>query len=385
MQNGLLLKNCYLYSNPDYKTDILINNGKIAKFGKIEKFNGTIVEGNGLTALPGLIEVHIQGAGGADVLDNSEESLLTISNTLAKLGTTGFLATTVVKPTINNNHLKLTKKLFNKPLNGATILGVHLEGPFINVNRKGGIDSGSIYDSSLKKLLEILEATGDSLKMMTIAPELPGNIEIIEELVNRGIIASFAHSEANYEQTKTGFNSGISHVTHIFNAMNSMHHRQPGPIAAIIENGKIPCQIISDGHHLHPGIIKFLYNTIGIDNCICITDGVQAMGLPEGEYIYNGKKYISKAGAGRYYDGTLIGSTFSLLKIMQKFLEFTGCSLYEAVQTVSLNPAKLLKIDNRKGSLEIGKDADIILIDKDFNNYYTVIEGREVFNNICKK
>ncbi len=382
MQNEILITNCYLCNNMSQSTDILVKNGKISQIGKISNYNGRRIDGNGLTALPGLIEVHIQGAGGADVLDNSEEGLLTMSNTLAKLGTTGFLATTVVKPSLKNNHLKITRNLFNKPLNGATILGAHLEGPFINVNKKGGIDAGSIYDSSINGLLEILEVTDGSLKMMTIAPELSGNIELIGELAKRGIIASFAHSEASYEETKKGFDAGISHVTHIFNAMNPLHHRLPGPITAIIENGNIPCQIISDGHHLHPGIIKFLYNTIGINNCICITDGVQAMGLPEGEYVYNGKKYLSKDGAARYYDGTLIGSTFSLLKIMGKFLEFTGCTFEEAVQTVTLNPAKLLKVDNLKGSLETGKDADIILIDNEFNNYYTLIEGREVYNNL---
>ena len=212
-------------------------------------------------------------------------------------------------------------------------MGFHLEGPFINEKKKGGLDPASIYPASPEKLEEILEVTGDTLKMMTIAPELEGNLQIISELRKNNIIAAFAHSDANYAETKQGFEAGINHVTHIFNAMRSIHHREPGPIPAIFENENITVQIISDGHHINPAIVKMIYHIIGAERCVCITDGMQGIGLPEGKYIYNGREYISKDGAAKYSDGTLIGSTMSLLEIVFKFKEFTGCSLEEAVNS----------------------------------------------------
>ncbi len=154
--------------------------------------------------------------------------------------------------------------------------------------------------------------------MMAIAPELNGAIPVIENLVSHNIIAAFAHSDANYQETMNGFRAGINHVTHMYNAMRSMHHREPGPILAILENKNISVQLITDGVHLHPDILKFTYNYIGPERIIPITDGMQALGLPEGKYIYNGIEYTSKNGTTRYHDGTLIGTASPLSKLLEK-------------------------------------------------------------------
>ncbi len=382
MKNSLLIKSCRPFNNLNTLLDVEIKDSKIAAIGNVENYDGEILNANGLILSPGLIDVHIQGAGGYDVVDNTDEAILGMSKALAKIGVTGFLATTFVKPLINNDHLSLVNKYYNKFIDGAYILGTHLEGPFINVQKKGGISESSIYHSSPGKLKEILEKTGESLKMMTIAPELPGNLEVIKHLKAIGIIPSFAHSAANYDETIEGIKAGINHVTHFFNAMNPINHRNPGPIIAIIENRNITCQVISDGHHLDGHIVKFKYNSIGIENCICITDGVQAMGLPDGEYIFNGRPYVSKDGAARYIDGTLIGSTTPLLKVIKKFIDFTGCSLEEGINSVTINPAKLLNIENRKGSIKVGKDADVILFDENFDNKCTIINGKILYNVI---
>jgi N-acetylglucosamine-6-phosphate deacetylase len=164
--------------------------------------------------------------------------------------------------------------------------------------------------------------------------------------------------------------------------MRSLHHRDPGPLAAIFENKNISVQIISDGHHLHPSIVNLIYQLIGGDRCICITDGMHGIGLPDGFYFYNGKKYESKDGAARYLNGTLIGSTTSLANIALKFMRFTRCSLETAINTVSKNPARLLNIYDRKGSLDIGKDADIILFDKDNSIFATIVRGRIVYKKL---
>jgi N-acetylglucosamine-6-phosphate deacetylase len=369
MNQEILITNCRLYT--DLTIDdisILIKNGTIERVQR-EYYNAdcTHIDAGGCIAIPGLIDVHLQGAGGADVLDGTTEAVETISRTLARLGTTGFLATTVVKPDKENAHLRLLGTLCGTLKNGARMLGIHIEGPFINPMKKGGIAPASIYESSTEALEEILSVCGGNLSMMTIAPELPDNLAVIAALKQHGVIASFAHSDATYEETREGIEAGISHVTHICNAMRSIHHREPGPLPAIFEHPEITAQIISDGHHLHGGMVVFLYRNLGAERCVLITDGVQAMGLEEGNYFYNGKEYISKNGAAKYLDGTLIGSTMPLLQIAQKFMRFTGCPMHEAIDAASLNPARLLGIAHKKGGIEVGKDADIVLIDDDWN------------------
>ncbi len=382
MNESILIKNCRLYNsknNNEFK-NVLIEASKISQILNESEIPESveIIEADGRILSPGFIDVHIQGAGGADVLDNTPEALETISATLAKLGTTGFLGTTVVKPIEGNSHLKLAREYTNKGLSGAEMLGVHLEGPYINMKKKGGLAPDAIYGKEKGSLDDILKATGDSLKMMTIAPELPGNLEIIKQLTANNIVASFAHSDATYEETKAGFDAGISHVTHLFNAMPSLHHRNPGPLSAIFENNNITAQLISDGHHLHPSIVNLIFKILG-DRCVCITDGMHGIGLPDGKYVYNGKDYESKAGAARYLDGTLIGSTMSLGQIALKFKEFTGCSLEAAINSVSKTPAEVLGLGNRKGTIGQGKDADLVLFDNDFSIYTTVIGGHVVY------
>ncbi len=382
MNESLLIKNCRLYNslNSNQLKSILMENGKISDIDSTEISESyKTLDIDGKIIAPGLIDVHIQGAGGADILDGTQEALQTISNTLARVGTTSFLGTTVVKPLEDNKHLKLANNYIEKDLEGANLLGFHLEGPFINYNKRGGLDPASIYNSSPEKLEEVLQVTNGNLRMMTIAPELPGNLEIIKELRRNNIVPAFAHSEADFEETKKGFDAGINHVTHIFNAMLPLHHRNPGPLAAIFENKEVSAQIISDGHHLHPAIVKILYKFLGADRCICITDGVQAIGLPEGNYVYNGREYTSKNGAARYLDGTLIGSAMSLANIAIKFWKFTGCSFDEAINSASKNPAVLLGIYDRKGSIDINKDADLIVFDKDYSIYATIIGGKVVY------
>lgn len=384
MAYELTLKNCKLFNLTDNNqlVDIVIRENIISRIGSSSvniKYRN-ILDTEGRLVIPGIIDIHIQGAGGADILDGTVESLQTMAKTLAKLGTTGFLATTVVKPENKNLHLKEVVTCIGKDMGGASLLGIHLEGPFINTKKIGGISPYYISHPSQKILDKILHITGDTLRIMTIAPELPGCHDIIQSLVNTHVIASFGHSDATYEETKKGFEKGISHVTHICNAMPQLHHRVPGPLPAIFETSGITVQIISDGVHLHSSIVNMIYNCIGEMRCICITDGVRATGLPEGRYVYNGREYESKNGSARYSDGTLIGSTVSLVTIALRFMEFTGCTLETAINTVTKNPAELLGIFDKKGSIDMGKDADIVVLDNDYSVWATIINGK-----ICYK
>ena len=383
MSQELLITNCRLFDAPADKqtTSILIENGTIAQIGQTDSsadYENTL-DAQGRIIAPGFIDIHIQGAGGADILDATDEALKTISQTCARFGTTGFLATTVFKPNQKNQHLTLAAEHVGRDLGGANLLGIHLEGPFISQQKKGMILPKCICPPSLQLLDEIRDMTSGHLKIMTIAPELPDSLRIIQRLVDSNIIASFGHSSATYEQTLAGFNAGISHVTHLFNAMPSLHHRAPGPLVAIFQTKHITAQLIADGVHIHPSVLKFVFETLGPNRIIPITDGMQALGLADGKFIYNGVEYESKEGTARYKDGTLIGTSLGLSQLLQKIIVFTDCPLDLAITTVTQNPAGLLGLEDKKGTIAHGKDADLVLLDHDRSVHTTIVAGNIVF------
>ncbi len=383
MIKNLLITNCRLFNSlQDEKTvDILIKDGAITQIGKVEK-NFTcenILDAQDRIIAPGFIDVHIHGAGGASVVDGTIESLRTISKTCACFGTTSFLGTDMFKPNMQNRWLAVASEAVGSDLGGANLLGVHLEGPFISLEKKGMILPECMCAPSLRVLNEIKRIAGANLKMMTIAPELNGSLDIIRNLVDSKIIASFGHSNALYSEALKGIDAGISHVTHLFNAMRSFHHREPGPLLAIFETEKISVQIIPDGVHFHPSVLKFLFKIIGGERCIAIADGMQPIGLADGIYIYNGIEYESKGGTARYRDGTLMGTALGLSQLVLRLKEFTNTSLDVAIKTVTENPAKLLGIENRKGSIAVGKDADLVILDNDYSVWATVVGGKIVF------
>jgi len=383
MSQRLLITNCRLFDTTEDKqtTSVLIENGVIAQIGQIEPIavRGDTLDAQGRIIAPGFIDIHIQGAGGGDILDATGEALEAISRTCARFGTTGFLATTVFKPNQDNQHLVLAAEYVGRDLGGANLLGFHLEGPFISLEKKGMILPECICLPSELLLDEIQRITDGHLRIMTIAPELPESLGIIRSLVDSDIIASFGHSNATYEQTLDGFEAGISHVTHLFNAMPSIHHRSPGPLVAIFQTKHITTQVITDGVHIHPAVLKFAYEKLGPNRTIPITDGMQAIGLGDGMFIYNGVEYESKAGAARYKDGTLIGTALGLSQILERFIAFTDCPLDVAIRMVTKIPAGLLGLQDKKGAITVGKDADLILLDNNLSVYTTIVAGKIVF------
>ncbi len=382
MKNSLLLRRCRLYDAlvADEAVDVLIEDGRIARLGADVPAPGRcrVLEADGRLLAPGLIDVHIQGAGGADVLDGSEEALRTIATTLPRFGTTGFLATTAMHFDRPNTHLAIAAERTGKDLGGAQLLGIHLEGPFINPEKRGGMHLSCIGAPSLDTLRAIQELTGPGLRMMTIAPELEGNLRLIEELAASAVVPSFGHSAANYEQTRAGIEAGIRHVTHLFNAMAPFHHREPGPLAAIAEQEHVSVQLISDGVHVHPAAVRLAWRLLGPARILAITDGIQAIGLPDGRYLYNGKEYESRRGVARYLDGTLIGTAMGLVRLVQRLQQFTGCSLKQAIDAASANPARLLGLE-QKGEVAVGKDADLVLLDPNGDVWATIVRGEICF------
>jgi N-acetylglucosamine-6-phosphate deacetylase len=383
MPESCIIKNCRLFDAQDDKqtTSILIENGVISRIGRIDRkiHCDNVLDAQGKIIAPGFIDVHIQGAGGADVLDGTVEALQAISQTCARFGTTSFLATTVFKPGRGNQHLAVAAEAVGRNLGGANLLGIHLEGPFISLQKRGMILPECICPPSRQVLNEVQAITGGHLRMMTIAPELPGSLPIVRSLVASGTVASFGHSSASYEQTIDGFNAGISHVTHLFNAMMSIHHRSPGPLVAIFQTHNVTAQLITDGVHIHPAVLGLTFGTLGPQRTIVITDGMQAIGLGDGRFVYNGIEYESKDGTARYKDGTLIGTALGLNQMVARFMTFTGCPLAAAIRTVTENPARLLGIEGKKGTIAPGKDADLVLLEDDLSVCATMVAGKIVF------
>lgn len=382
---SLVITNCRLYDAAGNAADSCVQarDGKIFRIGPMTKGikADKVLDAQGRILAPGLIDVHIQGAGGADVLDATPEALATISKTCARFGVTSFLATTVYRPGMDNRHLEVAAQCTGRGLGGARLLGTHLEGPFISLDKRGMIQPSCITDPSILALGDIYALLGDSLRMITIAPELAGSLDLVKTLIDRGTIPSFGHSNATYDQALRGFDAGIRHVTHLFNAMPSLHHRAPGPLAAIFERPDVTCQVITDGVHSHPSMLRLTYHALGPARFITITDGMQAIGLPDGRYVYNGIPYEAKDGAARYKDGTLIGTALGLNQMLARLIRFTGCSLPTAIDTATKNAAAVLRVADTKGSLAKGKDADLVVLNDDLSVYATIVDGQIVYQS----
>ncbi|MDI6451651.1 N-acetylglucosamine-6-phosphate deacetylase [Anaerobaca lacustris] len=382
---SLLISHCRLYDAAGVDADgwVLVDGGIISQIGAggAAPDADRVLDAGGRLLAPGFIDVHIQGAGGADVLDATPAALATIAKTCARCGVTSYLATTVYKPDQDNRHLQVVSECIGRDLGGARLLGTHLEGPFISSQKRGMIQPDCLTAPSPSALDAILNKTGDGLAMMTIAPELPGGLDLASALVDRGVIASLGHTSATYEETLRGFDAGINHVTHLFNAMPSLHHRAPGPLGAIFERPDVTVQVIADGVHLHPSVVRLVFAAVGASRFVTITDGMQALGLPDGHYTYNDILYEARDGAARYKDGTLIGTALGLNRILARLVQFAGCSPATAIRTVTENPAAILGIGERAGSIKVGYDADLVLLEEDLAVHATLVGGRVVYQN----
>jgi N-acetylglucosamine-6-phosphate deacetylase len=343
-----------------------------------------VLDAEGRLAVPGLIDLHLQGAGGSDVLDGTPEAMRTIARTCARHGVTGFLATTVYRPGGDNRHLPVAAAYCRPAGSGAEdaadVLGLHLEGPFISPEKRGMIQPDCLGPVREETLTELLRLSGGTLRMLTIAPELPGALEMIRRLTGQGIVASFGHSAADYVQTAAGLKAGIRHATHLFNAMSGLHHREPGPVPALLGRREVTLQIIPDGVHLHPAILRLMAGLVGAERVVLITDGLQALGLQDGTYTYNRQPIEVTGGTARSPDGRLVGTTLGMNRLIQRYHGFTGCPLAQAVRAATFNPACVLGIQRRTGSLEGGKSADLTLLNPDFTVWKTWKRGRLIYS-----
>ena len=343
---------------------------------------------------PGLIDLHLHGAGGHDLMDGTAESVEAVSKTLAQHGTTAYLATSMVRHDIpsNNRHLEIAAELTGKRDGGAEILGIHVEGPFVNPLRGGLIRPDRIWPPARKDLEAILSVSRKKLRMMTMAPELPGGLELLDPLEDAGAIGSLGHTEATFDQARAGFRKGIRHVTHLYNAMRGLHHREPGALGAVLTDHGVTAQLIADGVHVHPELLRWTAEVLSPGAIVLITDALPAAGLPDGVYQYDGRDYESRNGTAWYkpnkstgykVPGTqeepkLFGTTCLMDELVRRAMKFMGVSFEQAIRMASLNPARTLGLEKRLGSLEPGRQADLVIWDGNYQVVETIVRGRMV-------
>ena len=334
----------------------------------------------GALVLPGFIDEHIHGAGGADTMDGTGSALSVMASALAKEGTTSFLATTMTQSKENILRALGAVKEYRSAQHkkGARLAGVHLEGPFIAEAHKGAQPAEYIA----KPEVEIFEAynlaSGNCIKIVTLAPEKEGAAELVKYLTARGVIASIGHTSAKYADIEKAVHSGATHVTHTFNAQSPLHHREIGTVGSALLMDELICELIADTIHVSVPAMKLLVRSKG-EKVILITDAIRAKGLGDGESELGGQKVYVKNGEARLEDGTLAGSVLRMNIALKNIVEKVGVPLESAIKFATENPAHALGIYRETGSIEVGKRADFAVLDKEFNVLMTVRDGEVIY------
>jgi N-acetylglucosamine-6-phosphate deacetylase len=359
---------------------LLIRDGIIEKIGVDEPPSldeGESYDAHGNKVLPGFIDIHVHGAIGHESMDASPEGLITMAQYYAKHGVTSFLPTTWAAPfdrllPVFDN----IRRVMGMSYAGAQILGAHVEGPFIHPAKAGAQNPNAIYPPS-RTLIDQLLAQ-EIVKLVTLAPEIPENQQIIPLLWSHGVAISAGHTTATYDEMEKAVALGVSSVTHTFNAMPPLHHREPGAVGAALLMDELSCEVIADNVHLHPAILKMVAKLKTADKMILVTDAIRGTGLPDGEYPIDDRTITIQNGEARLPNGSLAGSTLTMERAFRNMLAATNWSIEELLPSATLTPARLIDVQNRKGSIEIGKDADVIIIDDDINVLNTFVAGNLV-------
>lgn len=338
------------------------------------------IDASGRALLPGFTDLHVHGAMGHEVMDASRPGLEEMSHFYASHGVTSFLATSWTASHASvMKALGMVKQAQGPIRGGATLLGAYVEGPYLNPARCGAQDVNLIRRAEKVEASEILES--GVVRLLALAPEFDENLWLIDECVRRGITVSAAHTTADYEQMQRAVEHGVSHVTHCFNAMQPLGHRELGTVGAALALPQINCELIADNIHVHPAAQKILFGAKGVNGVVLVTDAIRAAGLPEDEYMLDDRSVHIEDGAVRLLDDTLAGSVLTMERALQNVCRATGRPLAEMWMASSLNAARAIGVSNRKGSLEVGKDADLVLLDDEFSVSLTVIGGEIVFSS----
>ncbi|MFF2504983.1 N-acetylglucosamine-6-phosphate deacetylase [Streptomyces sp. NPDC058067] len=314
--------------------------------------------------VPGFVDMHNHGGGGASFTSGSIDDILKGVRTHRRHGTTTTAASFVTGET---DFLVQRAGLLSELAEQGEIAGIHFEGPFISPCRKGAHDETLLRDPDPAEVRKLIDAARGRAKMVTLAPELPGGTDSVRLLAEHGVIAAIGHTDATYEQTVEAIDAGATVATHLFNAMPGLGHRAPGPIAALLEDERITVELINDGTHLHPAALELAFRHVGGGRVAFITDAMDAAGFGDGRYMLGTLEVEVKDSVARLVEGdSIAGSTLTLDRAFKRAATIDKVPVEDIVRAISANPARLLGVDDRVGSLEPGKDADLVVLDEDF-------------------
>lgn len=339
----------------------------------------------GKSLIPGMIDIHVHGGKGVafgigDLLTDLESySLFAASH-----GVTGFLLSisgpnaAAITGTIKD-YVKVFEQ--NRDWPGAVPLGFHLEGPFLNKEKHGAFNPAWIHNPDINEAKSYLDAGHGWIKHISMAPELPGAEETAAFLADEGVVISLGHSNTNFVTASTALKGRFSHVTHTFNAQSPLHQREPGVVGAVLASDQCTAELIGDILHVHHAAMRILYRCLGADRIVLITDAMQGAGLPDGQYELLEQIVTVKDGKATLPDGTIGGSTITMEGCLRTMAQLVGVPMHEAVRMATINPAKVIKLDKSIGSIEIGKEANLAILDDSFNVFMTIVKGKVVYSS----
>jgi N-acetylglucosamine-6-phosphate deacetylase len=352
---------------------IVVEDGKITQMGhrdevRIPDDSEHCAAGDKIV-IPGFVDVHIHGAGGHDVMEGTDEALAGVARTLARHGTTSFLATTVTASPDDicrsvEGIARYMSVQYETDQARAEVLGVHFEGPFISSARRGVHPKEWVQLPSAELLERFLRAASGNARILTIAPELLGAVPCIEAARNAGLVVAMGHTDATYEQARAAIARGVHHAVHVYNAMRPFSHRDSGVIGAVLTTPDVTAELIADGVHVEEAAMRILLQAKGAGCVILVSDGISATGMPDGKYKLGKFEVTVSDGVCRNTEGKLAGSTLTLDRALRNVVGM-GFPLSDAVRMLTSNPAKLLGLEFKKGALRVGADADIVLLDRD--------------------
>lgn len=359
------------YLDQDFRLvrgDLEIEGGRIRQVGEKLSWsqNDLVVDCQGYTIVPGFVDVHIHGCAGADTCDGKRESIDAMAEFLLTKGVTSFCPTTM---TVDRAEIEAAllaaKACVDQPGPGARVVGVNMEGPFIAAARKGAQKEEAILPPDPELFRHFQELSGGIVRLVDIAPEQPGGLAFIREVKDLCAV-SIAHTTANYDQAKESFDAGITHATHLFNAMSGLHHRDPGVVGAVFDDSRVYAELICDGFHIHPAALRTAFQVLG-DRALVISDSMRANGMPEGEpFDLGGQMVTVREGKATLADGTIAGSVSNLHQEVKNLVHF-GIPLEQAVKAASLIPARSIGLEEEIGSIAPGKRADLVVLDENLD------------------
>lgn len=361
---------------------VLIEDGLIKAVGQASELScppeAQVIDASGLILTPGFIELQINGAFGHDFTADPT-TIWTVAADLPRYGVTAFLPTVITSPleTIAAAR-QVVSAAPEAGFRGAIPLGLHVEGPFLNPQKKGAHNPAHLRSPDPEAVRGWSPASG--VRLVTLAPELPGALELVKMLTGQGVLVSAGHSMATYDEAKAGFDAGIRYCTHLYNAMPSLHHRRPGLIGALWTDQRPAVGLIADGIHCHPAMVDLAWRLLGSERLTLVTDAMAALGMPPGQHMLGDFEVYVDESSARLADGTLAGSILSLDQALRNLMAFAGCSLAEALPTVTTTPARLLGLDGERGRIAAGYRGDLVLLSADLHVQRTIVGGEVVYN-----